>query len=203
LAHFGRNFLFRLLNSSLSYIDSSLVEPPQGEQPYVRMPGAKLDTGVFLSYRRSDTAAYTGRLYDYLTDHFHRDLIFVDLDDIAAGDRFPDVLNKALATSSVMLVMIGPTWSTSKGQDGRARLMSADDWVRKEVATALARDITIVPVLVGGAQMPEIEDLPEELYELRSRNAHELSDKRWDHDAKLLMEVLRNTLGSPAPASGS
>ena len=84
LAYFGKNLLFRLLNSSLGYVDSSLVEPPQGEQPYVRMPGAKLDAGVFISYRRSDTAAYTGRLYDYLTDHFHRDSIFVDLDDIAA-----------------------------------------------------------------------------------------------------------------------
>jgi len=199
LAYFGKNLLFRLLNSSLGYVDSSLVEPPQGEQPYVRMPGAKLDTGVFISYRRSDTAAYTGRLYDYLTDHFHRDSIFVDLDDIAAGDRFPDVLDRALATSSMMLVMIGPSWSTVKGHDGVARLMNADDWVRTEVATALERDITVVPVLVGGASMPEIEDLPEELYELRSRNAHELSDKRWDHDAKVLMEVLRNTLGSSAP----
>ena len=102
-----------------------------------------------------------------------------------------------------MLVMIGPNWSTSKGRDGKARLMNADDWVRIEVATALKRDIKVVPVLVGGAQMPEIEDLPEELYELRSRNAHELSDKRWDHDARLLMEVLRSTLRSSAPTPGS
>lgn len=203
LAYFGKNFLFRLLNSSLGYVDSSLVELPQGEQPYVRMPGAKLDAGVFVSYRRSDTAAYTGRLYDFLTDHFHRDLIFVDLDDIAAGDRFPDVLDKALETSSAMLVMIGPNWSTSKGPDGKPRLMNADDWVRTEVSTALKRDIKVVPVLVGGAQMPEVEDLPKELHELRSRNAHELSDKRWDHDAKILMEVLRNTLGPAVPTPDS
>ena len=196
LAYYGRNFLFRLMNSSLGYVDKSLVEPPQGEQPYVRMPGAKLDAGVFISYRRSDTAAYTGRLYDYLTDHFHRDLIFVDLDDIVAGDRFPDVLDKALTTSSVMLVMIGPTWSTSKGPDGKPRLMNADDWVRIEVATALERDIKVVPVLVGGAQMPQAEDLPADLYDLQSRHAHEISNKRWDHDAKLLMEALRHTLRS-------
>lgn len=198
-AYFGRYLIFKLLNSSLNYVDSRLVDLPQGDPPDLRLPGNKLETGVFISYRRADSAAYTGRLYDYLTDHFHRDRIFIDLDDISVGEKFPEVLDKALTTSSAMIVMIGPNWASSKDQHGKPRLMNADDWVRRELATALRRNIRVVPVLVGRAQMPSADDLPEDLAALLERHAHEISDKRWDHDAKLLMDALRDALDSKGP----
>ena len=48
-----------------------------------------------------------------------------------------------------------------------------------EVETALRRDeVTVIPVLVGGAQMPDPDDLPEGLRPVAHRNALELSDMR-------------------------
>jgi len=39
--------------------------------------------GIFLSYRRDDTAGYSGRLADALRDSFGEDVVFLDVDAIA------------------------------------------------------------------------------------------------------------------------
>ena len=69
--------------------------------------------------------------------------------------------------------------------------MDPDDWVRTEVATALKRDIPVFPVLVGGGQLPSKQDLPQDLAALCDCNHHEISDRRWDYDARELMKQLR------------
>lgn len=194
VAHYGQKALFSMMGSSLRYIDDRLVDPPTGEMPPLNLPGRKLEAGVFISYRRIDSAAYTGRLYDYLTDHFHRDRIFMDVEGIAAGEQFSVVLNRALESSAAVIVMIGPRWLSIEGSDGQRRLDAPDDWVRLEVASSLRRDIKVFPVLVGGAVLPEAGSLPEDMAALAGRNARELSDTRWDYDAKELMGHVRAAL---------
>ena len=191
LAYLGSKLIFGLLNSSLRYVDNGLVDPPAGELPELRLPGRKLDAGVFISYRREDSAGYTGRIFDYLTDHFHRDQIFIDVESIAAGEKFGEVLHRELANSVAVIVIIGPRWAKIADDTGRPRLIDPDDWVRTEVATALKRDILVIPVRVGGAQLPSKQDLPEDLAALCDCNDHEISNKRWDYDARRLMEQLR------------
>src|SRR5688572_11884304 len=105
-------------------------------------------SGIFLSYRRSDSAGYTGRLADHLEQSFE---VFRDIEDIEAGEDFVDVLDRAVGSCSVMLVIIGPTWATTKGADGRPRLEQPTDFVRLEVETALNRGVRLIPVLVGDA----------------------------------------------------
>ena len=41
-----------------------------------------------ISYRREDSAAITGRIYDRLRGEFGRDRIFMDLDSITIGMDF-------------------------------------------------------------------------------------------------------------------
>ena len=50
------------------------------------------------------------------------------------------------------------------------RLDDARDLARIEIASALARGIPVVPVLVGGAVMPTGEELPDEIQGLAYRN---------------------------------
>jgi hypothetical protein len=38
--------------------------------------------GIFISYRREDAAAYAGRLYDSLVNHFGKKNVFIDIDSI-------------------------------------------------------------------------------------------------------------------------
>jgi hypothetical protein len=61
--------------------------------------------------------------------------------------------------------------------------------------------VTIVPVLVGGAQMPAAADLPPALAELSFLNALEIRDQRFDRDVVELETFLANTLhlGDKAP----
>ena len=44
--------------------------------------------GVFISYRREDSAAYAGRLFDILSTEFGSENTFMDGDDIKGGDNF-------------------------------------------------------------------------------------------------------------------
>lgn len=193
-AYFGQKLIFGLMGTSLRFVDDRLVDLPEGPMPKLDLPGRKLETGVFISYRRADTAAYTGRLYDYLTDHFHSDRIFMDVEGIGAGEKFSEVLDVALKSSAVVIVMIGPKWVSIEGSDGKRRIDDSRDWVRMEVSTSLKREIKVVPVLVGGAVLPSAADLPEDLVDLIGRNSRELSDTRWDYDAKELMRHVRTAI---------
>jgi hypothetical protein len=64
------------------------------------------------------------------------------------------------------------------------------DFVRLETASALKRDIPVIPVLVRGASMPRAEQLPPDLADLAYRNAVELTHARWDSDVQVLVRAL-------------
>jgi hypothetical protein len=74
--------------------------------------------------------------------------------------------------------------------------MGGQDFVREELAAALERQITVIPVLVGGARMPGPEDLPAALALLSRHNAIEISDTRFDQDAARLSSFLRETVAT-------
>jgi TIR domain-containing protein len=146
--------------------------------------------GVFISYRRDDTAGYAGRLYDALTAHFGRDLVFIDVDSIRAGENFVDVIDKWIASSSVVIVLIGKAWLNSAGSHAR-RLDDPHDFVRLEVASALRQKIPVIPVLVGGAKMPPPDDLPAPLAPLAQINAIEIFDQLFRDSVRHLIDALR------------
>ena len=55
-------------------------------------------SGVFISYRRDDTAGHTGRLYDHLKRAFGADGVFMDFDNIGRGDTFAETLTASCAS---------------------------------------------------------------------------------------------------------
>ncbi len=145
---------------------------------------------IFICYRRDDSGGYTGRLYEALAEEFGEDQVFRDLADIAGGDDFEEAIREHLATAAVALVIIGPQWATIE-KEGRRRLEDPADHVAGEVRTSLESVPTVVPVLVGKAEMPARSALPEPLRPLCRRNALELSDSRWEYDVGRLVQLLR------------
>lgn len=143
-------------------------------------------TRVFISYRREDSIAYAGRLCDHLAAHFGAEQVFMDIGQIEAGADFTQVLANAIAGSDVVLALIGPQWLHAANAQGR-RLDQADDFVRYELAAALRQGKRLIPVLVGGARMPDAKNLPPALAELARRQAHELDDKRFQFDLDALI----------------
>jgi hypothetical protein len=132
--------------------------------------------GIFISYRREDSIAYAGRIYDRLLTHFHRSQIFMDIDTIEPGVDFVQVVERAVISCDVLLAVIGKQWLGIADRDGHRRLDNPEDFVRLEIATALARNIRVIPMLVGGATMPRSVDLPEDLVSLARRHGMEVPD---------------------------
>ncbi len=151
--------------------------------------------GVFISYRRSDSAGHTGRLAADLSECLEEQQLFRDIEAIEAGEDFVEALNRAVAQCSVMLVIIGPTWAKAETADGKRRLHQPGDFVRIEIETALAGQVRVIPVLVGEAQMPQAEDLPESMQPLLRRNAFMISDRRWQYDVDQLLNILEKIPG--------
>ena len=144
---------------------------------------------VFLSYRRSDSAGYSGRLYDGLEQLFGKERIFKDLEAIPSGSNVDQAIQSGIGRADAVLITIGPDW-TEPGTDSRPRLFADQDYVRLEVLTALELEKKVIPVLVGGAAMPSEEQIPADLRPLLNINAHELSDARWNYDlAQLAAEL--------------
>jgi formylglycine-generating enzyme required for sulfatase activity len=150
-------------------------------------------SGIFICYRRDDSTGHAGRLYDRLTAHFGSEQIFMDMDQIEPGEDFVQVIEEAVGSCQVLLAVMGRNWLTSSDEEGR-RLDNPNDFVRLEIAAALARDVRIIPVLLQGARMPRPQDLPEDLLPLARRQAFDLSDQRWRQDVDRLVGTLEKTL---------
>jgi hypothetical protein len=146
-------------------------------------------SGVFISYRRNEAAAYAGRLYDRLVTRFGRGKVFIDTENVGWGEDFVEVITSAAESCAVMIALISPRWS--RGAGGQEEI---DDYVRFEVAKALARKIRVIPILIQGAVMPAPKELPEDLAPLVRRNALALSDARWERDVEDLIKTLEGLL---------
>jgi len=145
---------------------------------------------IFISYRREDAEGQAGRLFDDLVRHFGEDSVFMDVAGIEPGRDFRRVIDEHVASCGMLLAMIGKTWIDATDESGRRRLEDPMDFVRLETASALKRDIPVVPVLVHGARMPRAEQLPKDLAELAFRNGVELTHARWDSDVQVLVKAL-------------
>jgi hypothetical protein len=150
---------------------------------------------IFISYRRADTADFTVLLYNQLRTLYDDALIFKDINAIKPGQRFADVLEKALAESAVVLVVIGPDWISEHG----VRLKDPNDWVRQEVAQALSRNVRVVPVLVNGTKMPQTHELPEDLHPLCALQALTVDNQGLEYDITYLAECIKDLVPTTKP----
>lgn len=153
---------------------------------------------IFISYRVRDTQAATGRLVDALKQHFDDDQIFMDIDKIEPGLDFTEVISNSLDNCDVLLAIIGPDWMALNKDKNTYRINEDNDWVRIEIATALKRNIRVVPVLLEGGVMPEEDLLTDDLKPLLRRQSYEISNKRWKYDSDELIAFLKKILGHVA-----
>ena len=140
---------------------------------------------IFISYRRSDSAGYAGRLEEALERRFGRGSVFRDVIDIAPGQDFVAVIRERLAGAHTVLALIGPNWAGTDAE-GRRRIDDERDFVRLELAVALEGKARVVPVLLPGADMPAESSLPDALKPLARRHALTLGDTHWDADVARL-----------------
>ena len=146
---------------------------------------------VFICYRRDDSAGYAGRVHDRLEREFGRDLLFMDVDSIPLGTNFVKVLGEEVAKCDVLLALIGKSWLDARDENGNRRLENPDDFVRIEIATALKRDIPVIPILLEGTRVPKADKLPDELKELALRNGLDVRHASFPNDMERLIRELK------------
>lgn len=153
-----------------------------------------MKSNIFISYRREDSSGYAGRLWDRLASHFGKEHVFMDIDAIQPGTDFSEVIEERLGSCAVMLVVIGGRWLPSSDSVGNRRLDNPDDFVRREIRGGLAHGVTLIPILVGGASMPAVSDLPPDVADLASKQAWELRDKGFHRYVDQLVVVVAREL---------
>ena len=150
---------------------------------------------IFISYRRDDSSAAAGRLHDRLREHYGRDNVFMDVESIEPGLDFIEAIERTVSSCDILIALIGRQWLTITDADGRRRLNDPGDFVRHEVATALKRNVRVIPALIQDTRMPRAEELPEALKPLTRRHALDLSDAHFHRDVDGLIETLRSDTG--------
>jgi hypothetical protein len=152
---------------------------------------------IFVCYRRTDAPAHAGRIYDRLAERFGAANVYRDLDSTTPGADFAEVINETIAKCDALVAVIGRHWrSVTRQWRGRRRQDDSQDWVLREIASALERNVRVIPVLVEGATMPHPDELPEDVQMFARRHAVELSETVWTLQLDRLMDSLA---AAPAP----
>src|SRR6266446_486342 len=153
---------------------------------------------VFISYRREDAAGFSHAIYDRLVENLSKDRVFMDVLGIEPGADFVEKLESAVRQCDVLIALIGTRWA---GEDarGKARIADPQDWEHVELATALRRGIKVIPVLLDGARMPAVENLPNDLQSLVRMNATDVRTSRLNADVWDLTGATMSALGERWP----
>jgi formylglycine-generating enzyme required for sulfatase activity len=157
-------------------------------------------TKIIISYRRSDSDVFAGRLRDRIAGNFGEESVFIDVDSIPFGKDFRVHIQEAMAKADAILVVVGPRW-LGGGKGGHSRIKDDTDPVRIEVETALSKGIPTIPILVGQTNMPKPEQLPESLRSFAFINAAPVDTGRDFHrDLSRVIATINTILERPTDA---
>src|SRR5262245_22586970 len=160
-------------------------------------------TKILLSYRRSDSAAIAGRIFDRLVSRYGSDAVFMDVDNIPFGTDFREHIRETLIASDVLVAIVGPQWLGVR-EDGQSRIRQDTDPVRIEIETALQARVPIIPVLVDGTEMPEPTALPDTLERFCYLNAASIESGRdFHHQVDRLIRSVDTILGVKAATAAA
>jgi len=140
---------------------------------------------IFISYRHDDAAAYAMLLRESLSERYDEDKIVLGAEAIPPGLEFVEVIDRAVGSADVVIVLIGKDWLADP--QGRRRLDDPDDFVLREIEAALERGLPVIPVLVDGAAMPSADDLPGSIKQLAWLQPLDTSVRGWRSESEALL----------------
>jgi formylglycine-generating enzyme required for sulfatase activity len=146
-------------------------------------------TRIFISYRRAAAAGQAGRLYDRLRGAFGERNVFMDVDNIPAGETFESFILSQIERCDVFLVVLS--------QGTLDRVHSPTDWVRREVAYALTQPhVRVIPILVDGFPMPDPDSLPDDMRGLTGLNGELLIHTLFEETSARIIRRIRAVTGT-------
>ena len=173
-----------------------------GDEDRAAPDAGALPRRIFINYRREETAGDARALYNELAPRYGAANVFLDVVTLKPGTKWLDEIKSHEGGSSSFVVLIGPRWLQTLQERAQERVVDPrDDFVRVEIEAALdsASGVTVVPVLIDDAVMPDADQLPRSLAELAEFQAAHLRHTRWDDDVAHLIEQIE-TMPSGRPA---
>lgn len=134
---------------------------------------------IFISYKRKSLATANNLYYGLTTRGYST---FFDLEEMRRDNFNVQLLNYIENAKDVFVILEEGSLDACKNSDWE------NDWFCKEIAHALETNKNIIPVLVGGYQMPKQELLPDKLKELTLKNAPEFSFSYFEEYLNKLVE---------------
>lgn len=143
-------------------------------------------TDVFINYRGADSNYAARLLFEGLKPRFGRQ-VFFDEETIQPGEDYVLRLLRGVRESTVLLAVIGPHWLSER------RIDDPRDWIRRELVTAYACGVRVIPVFTEGARPEDLVGLPEDISRLRTTQGMKLHLRNADDDiARISDEVARH-----------
>ena len=153
------------------------------------------DAIIFFNFRRTDAGWLAEHLTVKLKTAFGKDRVYLDVRGIEAGDDFTEEIRSHLERATVLIVFVCKQWLGVHDKFCRRRLDKRDDWVRREIRTALARKgCKVIPVLLDDAQLPnETEALPRDIAPLLRLQRISISLATSEHDIDRLLDEIEKS----------
>jgi hypothetical protein len=149
-----------------------------------------IDPLVFINYRSGDQELAALLLDTELSHRYGADQVFLASRSLTAGQVFDIRLLAAVRNCAVLLSVIGRNWLTATDEHGRRLIDRRRDWVRLEIAEALAAGVPVVPVLIDDtARLPQA-GLPASIRQLAKCQFVRLRHRSFRSDFEHLVEQL-------------
>jgi hypothetical protein len=150
---------------------------------------------IFISYRSDDSRPYAERMFDTLRVEFGSNATFKDTTAMPLGTDYRASTRAIVEESEAVIVVIGTGWLKRTRGKSAPRLFDTHDDLRLEIEAALATKKPIIPVLIGGAVKPSLEQIPESIRGiLRYTFFTVRSDPDYGADMSLLIDACRSFL---------
>lgn len=159
---------------------------------------------VLLVHRSSDSQTYVERMIANLKAEIGEQSLAYNIDaaHLPPGADLLAAMRRAVNQADVMLIIIGPLWLHTYREDhtssnDKRRIDETDDPVRGLIERGLMRNLSVIPVLVGGTTMPSSDDLPESIRALAFQPALIIRDEPHFHeDMRALLNRIRQDSAS-------
>jgi DNA-binding response OmpR family regulator len=167
----------------VDFIEKGRTDLPDIQQRITSyLSKANPNSHIFISYRHGSGAEYAWRLYDHLASHFGKSNVLIDVHQADEDTDSASDIQTALDKCQTILVVIGQQWTSMTDNHGYQLLSNENDHVRREVSSALKRNMRIIPVLVENATLPQKKDLPDDLRGLTDCKAVSIVNQRDLHE---------------------
>lgn len=121
---------------------------------------------IFISYKRKSLPTANNLYYRLTTRGYST---FFDLEELGRDNFNVQLLSYIEKSKDVFVILEEGSLDGCKSDDWE------EDWFCHEIAFALEKKKNIIPILIGGYQMPSEDFFPDKLKELRLKNAPEFN----------------------------